>query len=148
MVIASPTWIDWIREHDWLLFWGGVASLVMFVGTLAVIPVIITRMGEDYFMPDRRRTFADLHPVLRIVGLFLKNLLGLVLVLMGVIMIFIPGQGLLTILLGLGLLDFPGKRGAELRLIRYPPVRRSIDWIRKKASRPPLRIPEDGRITD
>ena len=57
-------------------------------------------------------------------------------------MLFIPGQGLLTILMGLALLDFPGKRAAELRLIRYAPVNKSIDWIRRKSNKPPLRIPD------
>jgi hypothetical protein len=101
-------------------------------------------MGADYFMPERRRSFADLHPVLRIIGLVLKNLLGLLFLIMGIIMIFVPGQGLLTILLGLAMLNFPGKQAAELRLVRFPPVRKSIDWIRAKAEKPPLKIPERG----
>ena len=134
-------WLDWIQEHKEFALWATAASVVMFIGTLIVTPIVITRMNEDYFMPHRRRSFADLHPVLRIIGLILKNLLGALLLLVGLLLIFMPGQGLLTILLGLALLDFPGKRAAELRLIRYPPVHKSIDWIRRKADRPPLRIP-------
>ena len=140
-------WTDWIQDHKGLVIWGTVASVVMFIGTLVLIPILISRMGEDYFMPDRPQTFADLHPVLRIVGLVLKNLLGLIFVAMGIVMIFVPGQGLLTILLGLAMLNFPGKRAAELALVRYPPVRKSINWIRKKNDRPPLRIPEKRSST-
>ena len=134
-------WFEWIRDHKEFVFWGGVASLVMFVGTLLVVPFIIVRMGEDYFLPDRQSRFADLHPALRVFGLILKNLLGVVLVLMGFLMIFVPGQGLLTILLGLAMLNLPGKRTAELCLVSYPPVRQSINWIRAKAHKPPLQIP-------
>ena len=135
-------WFDWIRDHKELLFWGGIASFVMFIGTLIVVPIIIVRMGEDYFMPDRQSGFANLHPVLRIIGLIVKNLVGLIFLLMGIVMIFVPGQGLLTILLGLAMLNLPGKRAAEQWLVAYPPVRQSINWIRAKANRPPLRIPE------
>lgn len=137
-------WFDWISDHRGLIVWGSIASLVMFFGTLVIVPVVIIRMGEDYFMPDRCTGFADVHPVLRIIGLILKNLLGLVFLVMGIVMIFVPGQGLLTILMGLGLLNLPGKRQAELRLVSYPPVRKSIDWIRAKANRPPLQIPEQS----
>ena len=99
--------------------------------------VVGGRLSRDQIAEN----FADLHPVLRIIGLVLKNLCGLVFVLMGIVMIFVPGQGLLTILLGLAMLNFPGKRAAELALVRYPPVQKSINWIRKKSQRPPLRIP-------
>lgn len=135
-------WLDWIQQHKELVIWGTIASATTFVGTLIVIPWIITRMGEDYFLPDRPKSFATLHPALRLAGLILKNLLGVIFVLIGILMIFMPGQGLLTILMGLALLNFPGKRNAELALVRYPPVRKSINWIRQRAHKRPLRIPE------
>jgi hypothetical protein len=72
----------------------------------------------------------------------LKNLLGLLFLLSGLVMLFIPGQGILTILLGLSLLDFPGKPEIQLRLLRMPKVQKLIQWIRKKAKQPPLLIPD------
>jgi hypothetical protein len=56
-------------------------------------------------------------------------------------MLLLPGQGLLTIFVGLGLLDFPGKRKLELGIIRLRGVRDSIDWLRHKANKEPLEIP-------
>lgn len=135
-------WIDWLQEHKELVIWGTVASLTMFIGTLIVIPVIITRMGEDYFMPSRPESFAKLHPALRLVGLIFKNLLGMIFVIIGILMIFMPGQGLLTILMGLALLNFPGKRKVELAMVRYPPVRKATDWIRRRAHKSPFQIPD------
>ena len=143
MILAGHTLTDWIRSHEDLVLWAGISSIVMFFGTLIAIPIIITRMGHDYFMPQRSNSFASLHPAPRLLGLIAKNLLGVIFLIMGFIMIFIPGQGLLTILMGLAMLNFPGKRKTELRLAQYPPLRKSIDWIRLKANRPPFLFPND-----
>jgi len=55
-------------------------------------------------------------------------------------MLVLPGQGLLTILFGIALLDFPGKYRLERRIVSYPKVLNSINWIRKKANKKPLVI--------
>jgi hypothetical protein len=133
--------LDWVREHDGLLWWLGGISLATFVATLIIIPVLVVKMAPDYFMPGRKSAMADLHPVARALGLIGKNLLGVVIFFAGVAMLFMPGQGLLTMLLGVALLDFPGKRALELRLIRMPKIHRTMDWIRAKYGHPPLLIP-------
>jgi hypothetical protein len=71
-----------------------------------------------------------------------KNLFGVALVLLGIIMLVLPGQGVLSIILGLSLVDFPGRRALQCKLIRRPKVIDSINWIRKKFHRPPLKMPE------
>jgi hypothetical protein len=53
-------------------------------------------------------------------------------------MLFIPGQGLLTMLLGIVCLDFPGKRALERRIVAHPPVFRALNWIRAKQGELPL----------
>lgn len=73
-----------------------------------------------------------------------KNLAGLVLLLVGLIMLITPGQGLLTCLMGVLLLDFPGKRRLELWLVQRRAVARSIAWLRQRAGVPPLCLPESG----
>jgi hypothetical protein len=78
---------------------------------------------------------------LRVVLRAVKNIVGLVLVLAGVLMLVLPGQGLLTIFMGITLLDFPGKRRLELSVVRRRPVFSALNWIRKKARRPPLLLP-------
>ncbi|MBL8850214.1 MAG: hypothetical protein JNG89_11045 [Planctomycetaceae bacterium] len=86
---------------------------------------------------------AKSHPVVRLMFLILKNGLGVVLVLVGLVLSlpFVFGQGVLTILIGVSLLDLPGKRRLELAIIRREAVHKSINWIRKKAGRPPLTMP-------
>jgi hypothetical protein len=80
--------------------------------------------------------------VLRLTYLVLKNLAGTILVLAGAIMLVGPGQGAIAILIGIMLLDFPGKYRLERWVIRQRPVRRAVNWIRVKARRPPLQIPK------
>lgn len=114
---------------------------VTFAVTTTIVGFIVVKLPEDYFhSSNERELWADSHPALRWAGIVLKNLLGVVLVVCGVIMALpgVPGPGLLTVLLGVMLLDFPGKRAFELRLVRRPEVRRAIDRVRKRFDKPPL----------
>ena len=67
-----------------------------------------------------------------------------VLVMAGIAMLVLPGQGLLTILLGIMLLEFPGKRRVELMLLRRPEILAGLNWIRRHANRPPFEVCEEG----
>ena len=132
---------DWMQEHaGWIV----AVSVLSFLATLAVIPILLVRMPADYFLHRPRESmFAQLHPALRVIALTLKNVLGGFLVLAGLALSLpgIPGQGVLTILIGLTLLDIPGKRRMELAIVRNRRVLRGINWIRRKANRPPLELP-------
>jgi len=89
-----------------------------------------------------RSLLADRRPALRWAGLIGKNVLGIVLVLLGIVMSLpgIPGQGVLTILLGIMLLDLPGKRRLEQKILKQPKVLEKINRLRHKFSKPPLVI--------
>jgi hypothetical protein len=137
---------QWLEFHRVLCGWLFAASAVMFVGSLIAVPWLIVRIPSDYFV--RQRHYVDRwqpsHPWLRILFLAAKNFVGVVLLLAGIIMLFTPGQGLLTILVGLIFLDFPGKFALERRLIACPAVFRAVNWMRVKAGRSPLDFPEGG----
>lgn len=113
-------------------------SLVYFIGSaLAII-----RMPEDYFIKERTSpTFKDSHIITWILLKALKNLIGFCLLLAGLVMLVTPGQGLLSILLGLFFMDFPGKKKLERTLIRKPSIHKPINWIRKKMNKSPIKIP-------
>ena len=72
--------------------------------------------------------------------MILKNLLGVVLILLGIILSLpgVPGQGILTILLGLIMLDIPGKRPLEAKIIQRPAILSAINTLREKYRKPPL----------
>jgi hypothetical protein len=136
--------IDWMESNP---VWIGklvALSALIFVAGLVVVPIAVRSMPADYFMTHRPplASLASKHPVLRISVLILQNLVGLVLLLAGILMVALPGPGILTILVSITLLTFPGKRALELRLVRIGPVLRSINWIRAKAGRGPLILPD------
>jgi len=140
-----PIVLDWVRTHNVLLGWLGAASGLMFLAGLIAVPWLIVRIPADYFL--RRRHFVDRwrpsHPAMRVALLAIKNLVGAVLVLAGLAMLILPGQGILTILVGLMCLDFPGKLALERWLVRRPSVVLALNWIRAKADRPPLQLEEE-----
>lgn len=117
----------------------GGLSLITFFGTLILLPVLLIRIPRDYFVREGGYRFRK--GVVGILFHLIKNSLGLVFLAMGVVMLFIPGQGLLTILAGLWLMDLPGKRSLEIRMVRTQAIHKGIDYIRKKAGRPSLLIP-------
>ncbi len=114
-------------------------SLVAFVGSLIAIPVILVKLPANYFdESNRREWFANRHPVLRGTFHVIKNLLGGVFLFAGFVMLFLPGQGILTMLIGVSLVDFPGKRTLERKLIGRPSVLKAINAVREKFGQPPL----------
>lgn len=132
--------IEWILAHDTALWWLAAASIVTFVGTLIVVPWLVVRIPSDYFTHGKRHKtlWADQRPVVRAVLLTGKNMLGGVFVTAGIVMLVLPGQGLLTIAIGVMLLDFPGKYRLERWLVTLRPLLRSINWLRRRAERTPL----------
>lgn len=119
--------------------WTTVVLVAVFLTSIAVVSVMLVKMPATYFLDDHPRGWwIDRHPVLRWIGLILKNLIGAVLVGVGVVMLFTPGQGVLTILMGVMLLDFPGKRQLERRLVGRPRVLNAINSLRARFGKPPV----------
>lgn len=135
--------VAWVREHAVLFQVLGAASLAMFVLSLVVFPLVVISLPPDYFVRERRDPVRQLRrrPLLWAAVMVVKNLLGAALIAAGVAMLVLPGQGLLTILVGLALTNFPGKFTLERRLVRVPSVGRALNRIRTAAGRPPLEIP-------
>jgi Zn-dependent protease with chaperone function len=82
----------------------------------------------------------DHHPVLRLLGLVVKNVGGVVFLLAGFAMLFLPGQGLLTMLIGISLMDFPRKRELEAKMVGQPTLLGVINGMRRKFDKPPLTL--------
>jgi hypothetical protein len=126
-----------------VLLWISIGSGVALLLTAIAIPIVIVKLPADYLVNDQKKSWLDAQPaVVRAVFRVGKNLFGVVLVLLGIIMLVLPGQGVLSIILGLSLVDFPGRRALQCKLIRRPKVIDSINWIRKEFHRPPLKMPE------
>ncbi len=139
MFAGLEGWGEWLG-------WLAAASALMFAGSLLVIPLVAARIPADYFCANRRgRTrWRKRRPIFRLCVLILKNMLGLALFLAGVLMLFLPGQGLLAIFLGVMLMDFPGKYRLERYIISRGPVLRGINWLRKRSGITALVVEEEG----
>jgi hypothetical protein len=132
--------LEWLQSDENKIWWIAGASILTFLAFLVVVPLLAVRIPSDYFAHGNfhKKLWAD-HPlVLRMVLLIGKNLLGYVFVAAGIVMVVLPGQGILTILAGIMLLDFPGKYRLVRWIVGRPQVLRTLNWLRRRAGRPPL----------
>lgn len=121
---------------------GGVGLfLLSVVGSAVVAGIMLCRLPADYLLADASPVLVDDRPRWQqLLGRIGRNLLGVLLVILGVLLSLpgVPGQGILTILIGVMLLDVPGKRALERRIICRPTVFRSINRLRTRFGRAPL----------
>lgn len=134
--------IDYIKSNPSLIFILTIVSVVSFVSSLIIIPIIIIKMPCDYFLISHKEYVKQRvkHPVLRILVHIIKNILGIVFILFGLVMLFMPGQGILTTLLGITFLDFPFKRSLEIKIISQQKVLLIVNAIRSKAHKTELLV--------
>jgi hypothetical protein len=134
---------EWLSKQGALWWWLFAVSAVLLVVSPLVAAWIVVRLPSDYFVEPRRQKSSGRpqNPALSIVARIGRNLLGAVLLIAGLVMLVTPGQGLLSIVVGLGLLDFPGKYRLQRWLIMRKPVWRSINWLRRRASHEELKKP-------
>lgn len=124
------------QQEIWAL---GLVSLVTLVLSALLIPLLVVKLPADFYAErNHRRRVLESRPILRLVFLAVKNTLGAILLVAGILMLVLPGQGILTILASLALLDFPGKRALEIRILHRPALLKSINWLRLRAGRKPL----------
>ncbi|HUP22771.1 MAG TPA: hypothetical protein VNB06_07500 [Thermoanaerobaculia bacterium] len=126
---------------------GLLVSLVVFVAGLVGVGIFVVKLPATYFQGDEppKPFWSKQHPLLRWAGRLVKNIAGLLAVVTGLVLAMpgIPGPGLLTILVGLTLLEFPGKRRLERRIVSYPMVRGTIDRMRERYGKPPLVLEDE-----
>lgn len=122
-----------------------IASVLLFFGSLWGVAVIVIRLPADYFLHPHPSIFVQRHPLAHVAIVVIRNAFGAGLILAGIAMLVLPGQGLLTILLGISLTDLPFKRRMLHWILERRTVQRSLNWIRRKAGKPPLEFPEHLR---
>lgn len=133
--IGQMFWLEEYRHWLWVL---GVLSVGTLIFSLVALPLVLIRLPADYFIRRPVRDWPTRHPVVHVMLVVLKNILGVVFVLAGIAMLVLPGQGLLTIFIGILLLDFPRKRRVERWLIRLPRLLQAANWIRVRYGQPPF----------
>ena len=132
--------LEWIQNNQSALWLLGASSIIMFICTLIAIPWLIMRIPADYYLHDGRKEPSVLYEraVLRIIYLIVKNVIGYIFICAGIVMLVLPGQGILTMLVGAILINFPGKQRFVRWLVSRHSVLRSVNWLRRRAGRRPL----------
>ncbi|NKB38713.1 MAG: hypothetical protein GKR93_16390 [Gammaproteobacteria bacterium] len=136
--------LEQICTNETLLLWLLSASVISFVASLIIVPFVLARIPADYFSETarHRRSVNTPHFLLTILILILKNCVGLIFLFSGILMLALPGQGILTILVALIFLDFPGKYRLERKIIGNHTVLSGVNWVRRKAGKPELILEE------
>ncbi len=134
-----------LDNYGSIITWLGIVSTVTFFLSLLIIPWIICKLKNDFFLHlHEHKKMEDQHPVIFILLRILRYSFGAILLLSGILMIFLPGQGLLTIILGISLLDFPGKQKAFDGILHLHPVQNGLNWIREKGAKSPFLFTDSG----
>nr|WP_297348583.1 PGPGW domain-containing protein [uncultured Glaciecola sp.] len=132
------TLVNFCIEHAGLLV---TASLLTALLTLALVPILITNIPADYFICEKPMKISKYHPIINLLLKAAKNLLGAVFLCVGFILLFLPGQGLVMILAGLLIMNYPGKYAIERWLILKLGVLPAMNTLRIRYGKPPLISP-------
>jgi len=136
--------LDFTNSITWRgVLIGVVIFLITFVVNLAIVSFILVKIPADHFKTDHEiKLWSGKNPPLHAAKIIGKNILGILLVALGILLSIpgVPGQGLLTILLGVMLLDFPGKRTLERKLLSRQEIVKTINKLRGRFEKPPLEL--------
>lgn len=135
---SAEDWLALASEHAAALAGVSVATLVM---TFVLLPIMIANLPANYFAAGRRPRPLSRHLILHLVLMALKNVLGLAFVMLGIMLLFLPGQGLLTLVIGLTVMNYPGKYALERWLVLRPHVFPALNWLRARCGKPPFEDP-------
>lgn len=129
-----------IYNYKIFILWLGTISFIIFIFSLLSIKWLVALIPSDYFLNKTNSKFKSTYPLIWIIIIVVKNIIGYTLIIGGILMLVLPGQGLFTILIGLMLSNYPGKYFIERKFIAIPSILRTINWLRKKSNSPPLEI--------
>ena len=135
------SFIQWFYDHPEILVGLGISSIFIFLLSILGISWFVANIPEDYFLESVRKPtkWSEQKPILRLAVILGKNIIGLLLIIGGLLMLVLPGQGFLTMVTGLLLINYPGKYRLEQKLVGKPSIFRTLNWIRIKANKPPLK---------
>ena len=129
-----------LQNNQIFLYVSGL-STIFFLLSLMGLSWLISIIPHNYFVDKKRVSLIKMrNPLMWLLIIIIKNSIGLILILCGILMLILPGQGVLTIITGLIFLDYPGKFRFERSLVRNKLILNSMNWIRRKLDKPDLII--------
>ena len=131
---------EFVSSYRVYILWLATISLFVFIFSLISIKWLVALIPTNYFIKKNMVKSKKSYSFIWLISIIVKNLIGYTLILGGLLMLVLPGQGLFTILMGLILSNYPGKYNIERRFISIPSVLKTVNWLRKKSNKPPLEI--------
>ena len=129
-----------ISNYKSFILWLGTISFLIFIFSLFSIKWLVALIPSDYFINKSSSKFRSKYPIIWLLSIIIKNILGYTLIIGGILMLVLPGQGLFTIMIGLMLSNYPGKYLIEKRFIAIPRVIKTINWLRNRSDKSPLEV--------
>lgn len=135
--------VAWLMGYSSILIGLGGLSVLILVFSIAAMGWFIAQIPEDYFIHNKRqaKNWNKYSSQARIAIIIFKNIFGGIMLLGGLFLLVLPGQGLLTMIIGLLLIDYPGKFQLEQKIISIPSIFRGLNWFRARARKPNLLHP-------
>ncbi len=140
MEIILEQIIDLIDDYKSIIFWLGLLSFLIFIFSLVTIKWLVALIPSDYFVSKKDTKFKSEYPFIWLISMIIKNIIGYVLIIGGILMLLLPGQGLFTIFIGLMMSNYPGKYYIEKKFIAIPSILKTINWLRKQSNKEPIII--------
>jgi hypothetical protein len=125
------------NEYQILFFWLGIMSILTIIASIVLVPLFIKHIPIDYFTNSKYHQI-KLNNAYNIAKFILRNILGLLLIIAGIIMLLTPGKGIISIIIGLFLMQFKGKYKLEKKLIQNDATFKTLNWIREKTNKKPF----------
>lgn len=130
---AASAVAGFAKAHSTLL---AIALGLLAILALVVIPWVVVSMPEDYFAATGDSAHEQI-PILTRIG---RNILGWVLMLIGLALFIPPGLGTVFMVAGGVLMDFPYKRALERRAVKLRGVLPILNAIRRLGRVPRFRV--------
>ncbi len=125
----------WLENNSYILFYLGIISVLIFIFSIVGLRLFIIAIPSDYFINKKRvSALRDSSILLWVFYKIFKNIIGYIFIAIGLLALVLPGQGILMILIGLMMSDYPKKFDLEKKIIKINTVRKGVNWIRIKSN--------------
>ena len=122
--------LEWLEEHRTAVLMAaisfGLGLVALAAAAVAVVRMPAGALQENHNGGSRAWRIA-------------RGILGWLLIAAGIAMLILPGPGLVVLLLGITLADFPGRCRIQHWICTRKHVLSSINRLRKRFHRPPLK---------
>jgi len=132
--------LSWLNEYTLFFSAVVVASVLLLIVSLAATPWFVASLPSNYLLPKARNSKRK--GVFGALVLTVKNVAGFMLIILGFLLMLTPGPGLVVLLVGISLAEFPGKQRLLIRIAIHPSVFKSLNWMRKRRGKPPFENPK------